>query len=560
MQKIWKFTPSDPGQQERLARDLNIPSIMAQLLINRGLSDPADAESFLRADLSSLGDPFLLPDMGKAVSRIKKAIENKETIAVYGDYDVDGLTSSALLTKALERLGAKKIINYLPNRLEDGYGLSIEGLKKLEEKNINLLISVDCGTNSQEEVKYLEDRGVDVIITDHHQPVEGMVPPAVAVVNPRLAHSLYPFQPLAGVGVVHRLVEALGVVETADLDLVCLGTISDIVPLLGENRILAKHGLLELAHTKRPGLKALIEVSRINTNKMNSGHVGFMIGPRLNAQGRLGSALEALNLLLTADPDEASRLAGDLDKQNRRRQKIESDTLKLVNAQLDREINFNRDGAIVLGGDGWHRGVLGICASRMADRYFRPTILLSFEGDEGRGSGRSVSGFHLYQAIKENAQHLEAFGGHKQACGITLKKEKFEDFREGFNKFARETFTAQRLAPYIDVEFEIKLSDLDERSVEVLEDLEPFGMGNPSPVFASSKLICRSDPITVGRGGIKFWVSDGTITYEALSFKHKEDIPLQLKDKEVDLAYKVNLNDWRGTKEIELRIETFKLS
>ncbi len=418
MRKIWRIKDPDPAIQNELSSALKISKITAQLLANRGISDLREAGSFLQCSLTSCHDPFLLKDMDKAVYRIKQAVSGGEKILVYGDYDVDGMTGVAIIYSALKNLGAN-VSSYIPNRLEEGYGLNSGAVKRAERDGVNLLITVDCGISSFREIEYANSLRMDVIVTDHHEILESRVPAAYAVINPLQEDCKYPFKHLAGVGIAYKLAKAL--YENTPffaedfLDLVSLGTVADIVPLIGENRVLAKHGLGELNKRHRVGLRALMKVGGLEGKDISSGHIGFILGPRINAMGRIGSPQKALELLLSEDEDLALKLAKTLDTENRNRQKIEGKVLDEALSKVEREVNFKHHQVIVLASENWHAGVIGIVASRIADRFYRPTILISMDGKVGKGSGRSVENFHLFEYLLRCKDSLMGFGGHESA-------------------------------------------------------------------------------------------------------------------------------------------------
>jgi len=432
MRKIWRVRDPNIEVQKSFYSELKISQITAQLLSNRGINDPKEAGEFLACSLSSCHDPFLLKDMDKAVGRIRKAISDKERILVYGDYDVDGMTSVAILKQALTKLGAT-VETYIPNRLEEGYGLNTNAIKRALKDGVSLIITVDCGISSFKEIEYAKLSKIDVIVTDHHEIVAKRLPQAYAIINPLQDSCKYPFKHLAGVGLAYKLAKALydGTSFIAEdfLDLVSLGTIADIVPLKGENRILAKHGLDEINRRQRVGIKALTDLAGLSGKDVSSGHIGFILGPRINAMGRVGSPEKALELLLTEDKEEATRLAKMLDTENRNRQKIESKILEEALSKVEREVNFKHHKIIVLASEGWHAGVIGIVASRIADRFHRPAILISLDGKYGKGSGRSVERFNLFDVLIQCKDLLMGFGGHEGACGLTIDKDKVDEFR-----------------------------------------------------------------------------------------------------------------------------------
>jgi single-stranded-DNA-specific exonuclease len=497
-----------------------------------------------------------MKDMDKAVARIRGALKAREKILVYGDYDVDGMTSVALVYSALRSLGAD-VSYYIPNRLEEGYGLNAGAIKRAHKDGVSLLITVDCGITSFREAEIAAHAGIDVIVTDHHEILEGRIPNAFAVVNPLQKDCPYPFKHLAGVGIAYKLVKALyeGTEMFAEdfLDLVSLGTVADIAPLLGENRVLTKHGLGELNRRGRTGLRALMEVSGLNGKDISSGHIGFVLGPRINAMGRTGTPQKALDLLLSEDGDDAIRLARMLDAENRNRQKIEARILEEALAKIEREVNFKSHRVIVLSGEDWHPGVIGIVASRIADRFYRPAIMISLDGRLGKGSGRSIEGFHLFDYLLKCRDHLVGFGGHEAACGITIEKEDIDAFRDRINEEAARDARDTIFSPTVDIDMEIPLCSLSESVIGEMEVLSPFGTENPRPVLASRGLTVKDGPRQIGRNGFKIWVTDGRITCEAVSFG-RDGIEAPGHGAKVDLAYTPSMNDWQGVSSIQLEL------
>jgi single-stranded-DNA-specific exonuclease len=560
LRKIWRIKPSDTSIQNRIASELKVSNITAQLLANRGITDSKSAEDFMGCSLGSCHDPFLMKGMEKAIGRIRKAISVKEKILIYGDYDVDGMTSVAMVYSALKGLGADASY-YIPNRLEEGYGLNTGAIKRAHRDNISLIITVDCGITSFKEIEYASSARIDVIVTDHHEILEGRIPEAYAVINPLQKDCPYPFKHLAGVGIAYKLVKALydGTSFFAEdfLDLVSLGTVADIAPLLGENRTLTKHGLGELNRRGRIGLKALMEVSGLDGKDISSGHIGFVLGPRINAMGRVGSPQKALDLLLSDDSDDALVLAKVLDTENRNRRKIEAKICDEAMLRIEREVNFKNHRVIVLASENWHPGVIGIVASRIADRYYRPAIMISLDGKLGKGSGRSIEHFHLFDYLLRCKDHLVGFGGHEAACGITIDKENIDAFREKINEEAAKDSQEAVFSPKIDIEMDIPLNALSEGLIGEIESLSPFGMENPRPVLASHNLTVKDGPRQIGKNGFKIWVTDGSITCEAVTFG-RDNLDMPKNGASVDIAYTPSINEWQGVRSIQLEMRDIR--
>ena len=470
--------------------------------MRKGFSTTEDVETFLRPRLSSLSDPFLLPKMREAVERILKALDRHERVVLFGDYDVDGVTSIALLAEMLRAYGSSPDL-FLPLRMEEGYGLSPESVERcLEQYHPQLLIAVDCGTSSVAEITDLKKRGVDVIVLDHHEP-KSALPECVAIVNPKIDPDS-PFHYLCSVGIVFKLCHALLKTRPLDgfdlkskLDLVALGTVADIVPLRGENRTFVQRGAIEIARTTRPGLKKLIEVSGVRPPILTE-DIGFRLGPRLNASGRLSNAEKSLQLLLTQDKIEAGSLAELLDKQNRERQDVEKQIFLAADQQIAGEFDPARDAAIVVGARGWHPGVLGIVASRIARKYHRPTIVIGFdETGIGKGSGRSIEGLSLVEALNRCSGHLQKYGGHEMAAGLTIREDKMEKFAAEFRRVARELLSDESLQPRLRLDHELAFADLNGDFLQWHEMLQPFGNGNPAPLFFAREVESVATPRVV---------------------------------------------------------------
>jgi len=556
--KTWNILKADGTLRRRLAAECGITDITAAILANRGITDPAAASDFLNADMADLNDPFMLKDMDRAVQKIGRAVSRGEKIMVYGDYDVDGITAVALLSMVLKGIGANAV-TYIPHRVEEGYGLNRSAVKQAHRKGVSLLITVDCGISGGKEVDYLKSLGISTIVTDHHKIIEGAFPNAAyAVINPLQRGCGYPFKGLAGVGLAYKLAEALtagcGYDVTSHLDLVALGTIQDMVPQTGENRIFVKYGLALMERGSNPGISALIKASGISKRPISFREVAYMLGPRINAAGRIGSADLALRLLVCDDPLRADELASRLNTENRNRQKIEGTILREAMQKVENEINFKNDMVIVLDGDNWHPGVIGIVASRVAERFNRPTIMISFEADLGRGSGRSISNFHLFDALTECRDLLTDFGGHASACGIRITRKMLPDFRRRLNGLVSGALEMDELVPTIDVDAVIPLHKIDERLIGELDRLSPFGPGNPRPVLSSTGLTLKSRPKSIRRDGIKMWVTDGKITCEAVGFGMTHLLEDIIGADRVDMAYTPGLNRWRGLNTLQLEL------
>nr|MBU1327754.1 single-stranded-DNA-specific exonuclease RecJ [Candidatus Omnitrophota bacterium] len=565
--KKWNIKQPDLSRQKYLSDNLLISSIIAQLLINRGMHDVDNIKSFLNSNLSELYNPFLMKGVSEAVSRIRKAIDKKEKILIHGDYDVDGVTATALLFFTLQEFGVEPAY-FIPDRLTEGYGLGSSGVEEAVRIKANLVITVDCGISSHEEVDALNKHGIDVVVTDHHEPPK-ILPNAHATINPHQKGCAYPDKNLSGVSIAFKLCQALSSELNnknfwKHLDLVSLGTISDIAPILGENRILVKEGLKLFKNAgSNKGVKALIEVSGIKKDKIGAFEIGFILGPRINAAGRLGSAGTAVELLLTDDDEKANSLANKLNKANQERQRIEKDTLKEAIFKIEKDINFKDHKVIVLHNENWHAGVMGIVASRISDRFNRPAILISTKDGIGRGSGRSIENFHLFEALSSCEEFLKEYGGHQYACGLTILEKNLAGFIKLINELAVNTMTTEDLIQSLCIDMDIELNMLDYKIAEDIAKLEPFGEGNPEPIFCSRNLRL-AQPLRVLKGEhIKFQVTDGKKNFEAIGFgmARDSDIELALRNNIMfDMAYTVSLNNWQGVSTVQLKIEDIKPS
>lgn len=556
--KKWIIKTPNPRLQVQLSDSLHIHPVVSQLLINRGVKTVKEANDFLTGDFSSLHDPFLLKDMDKAITRLKQAKASKEKVLIFGDYDVDGVTSSAVLAYAFKEFGLDTI-NHIPHRLRDGYGLNHTIAKTAKEKGVTLLVAVDCGVSAVAEVETLRKEGIDVIVVDHHEPLIDQLPGAVAVIDPKRKDCTYPFGSLAAVALAFKLAQALlGPKYKENLDLVALGTIADVVPLYGENRIFVKLGLALIEKTKNFGLKALIKTARIKGKRITPKFVGFILGPRINAMGRIDSAEKSLQLLLTQDEKEAEEIAQTLETNNRQRQATQSTIIEEALRKVEHEVNFKNDRVIVLSAEGWHRGVVGIVASRIADTFYRPSIVLSIEEGIATGSARSIEGFHLFDALTKCAHLLEDFGGHDHAAGLTLRVENIELFKKEMNAIAMAEIKDDDLAPSVSVDCEIPLSSVNMDLVQKAAQLAPFGEENPEPVFCSRSVIVKSPAVVLSRDTLKFWVTDKKNVYSAVGFGMGSYQPLLEMGKPIDIVYSVSIDDWNKEPAVQLELKDIK--
>jgi len=559
--KIWRVKKIDPLLKSILSEKLGVSPIVAQLLINRGIYTVDAARNFLSTDLNAVSRPELLKDIDKAVKRICTALEKQEKILIYGDYDADGITATALLVNFLRRLGGT--VNYfVPHRINEGYGLHLCALDRAKETGHTLVITVDCGISAFDTVKKnLESNGPDIIITDHHEPPE-VLPPALAVINPKRPDCDYPFKELAGVGVAMKLGQAVekATGDTSDLwkdflDLVCLGTVADVVPLKGENRTLVKIGLRALANTTNVGLQALLNASSIKTDQLDTRQVAFAMVPRLNAAGRLGDACLAVDLLLSDDYEEALEITSQLNSSNQRRQKVGSMVLAEAMGILESRPELAEKKVVVLGSETWHPGVIGIVASRIVEKFYRPTLLIALDGDTGKGSARSIPGFHMYKALEHCKDKLSAHGGHALAAGFSLPVDNLEAFREAINNYADTVLTPESMIPDIELDALISLSDINAELIEQLDKLWPYGQGNPYPLFGCHE-VSLLNYRGVGKEGahLKMMVKEGQVTLDGIGF-NLSAYAETLATRDVDLAFIPAVNQWNGRKTLQLEVK-----
>lgn len=553
--KSWQFYEENNELAEEISNKFKISKLLAQILINKNVTKDDEIEVFLNPKRNNFYDPFLMPDMEKAVERIIKAIENKEKVLIYGDYDVDGITSTTVLKKFLEKLGMT-VDYHIPNRLKEGYGLNKEAIEEIAEKGTQLMITVDCGISGVEETEYAKSKGIDVIITDHHEPGEKL-PNAIAVVDAKIKTNRYPFNQLAGVGVVFKLIQALSIRLKLDekeylqyLDLVCLGTISDIVPLVDENRVIAKLGLKLVNVTKNIGLRTLLESAGYTVADSNT--ISFGIAPRVNACGRMGFADQALGLLLSENRNDALELATKLNEYNKERQekekKIFNDALELI------EQDEEKSPAIVLGKEGWHHGVIGIVSSKITEMFFKPSILIGFEGEEGKGSGRSIPGIDLHEALLKCGNNLEKYGGHAMAIGLSLKKENFGEFKKELNEYLA-SLNIGEIKQIIKVDAIADLQSISMKTVEELKLLEPFGEENKMPIFCLKNLkIYSIRALTEGKH-LKLTLRDDNMEIGAIGFNMGEMTnSLKIGDK-VDIIGALEINEYNGYRNIQMNLK-----
>lgn len=551
----------EPAAVATLVSELELPEAIAAILVRRGYADPAAAKDFLRPRLEDLHDPWTLPDMEPAVERISSAIDHGESILVHGDYDVDGVCGTTLLTRALRELGAR-VEPFVPNRLEHGYDFGPAGLGAASARKCSLVLTCDCGIAAHETVAAAGDSGIDVVVSDHHTP-PAELPPALAVLNPHREDSIYPERVLCGAGVAFKLLQALFERHGRTvgdlfkyLDLVGIPTIADLVPLTGENRILARFGLKVLERTPNPGLRALLRVSGLKAGRpMSAGQVAFVIGPRINAVGRMGEAMRGVRLLLTSDEAEAAAIADVLEAENRRRQEVDRATLEEALGMLEESFDPESHRAIVLASQDWHPGVIGIVASRIVERYYRPTVLIALDGDRGRGSGRSIPGFHLYDALRACESHLLQFGGHRAAAGVQISADAVDAFRDSLNAVAHERLTPHDLVPTLRVDHELAMTEVSTQLWRFLKHFGPYGQGNPKPVFLARDVALRGAPELVGADHLRLRIDVGDgATPEAIAFGQASEMEWLNESSRVDLAFQIGVREWQGIEYVQAQV------
>lgn len=552
-----------------------MPKPVAELMLKKGISSPDDIETFFNGSLKALRNPFEISDMEKAAERIAKAVMNHERICIYGDYDVDGVTATALMYIFLMQCGAN-VSYYIPNRLEEGYGLNKEAVKEIAARKTNLIITVDCGISATQEVLEASMQGMDIVITDHHQPSKELPVAAYAIVNPMREDDTYPNKTLAGVGVAFKTVMAIRfVLKKYDffkqevpnirnlLDIVALGTIADVMPLVDENRIFVRHGLeLMSGENVRIGideLKKTVESLAVST-KMKTSNIGFQLAPRINAMGRMASSDKSLKLLVTQNRNEAKQLALELDNENKYRQMIERDILQQTYDLIEKNRYAELRAGLVIASDNWHPGVIGIVASRVVDKYFKPTVVLTEDNGIYKGSARSIPGFHLYEGLSSLSDILISFGGHKYAAGVKLEKKNLEEFRNRFDEVVKYSLKEEDFIPEIYIDAEIDSKDITYEIMQWLEKLEPYGHGNKEPVFFMRNVFKYQVESFVGKdlNHLKCFFEKNGLIFDAIGFNMKEYKSLMAENDKFDILFSLVHNIWKNTKTIQLNLKDIK--
>ena len=556
----WLAPPAtDAAEVARLATVLSLPAVLCQLLVQRGYSDVEAAKRFLRPRLDQLGDPYQLLGMTAAVDRLVRAIRGGEIILVHGDYDVDGMCSAALLTRALRQLGGR-VVPFIPHRLTDGYDLTDAGVQAAVAAKARVVLTADCGTSALPAIASLNAVGIDVIVSDHHLP-GGPLPVCEAILNPKQPGCTSPDKDFAAVGIAFKLAlavtRAMGASENfvfTLLDLVALATVADLAPLRGENRVFVKYGLKLMSETTNPGLRALIRASGLDGKPLTAGRIGFILAPRLNAVGRLGNAMRGVELLLTDDAGEANEIARELEELNQRRQSLDRSTLDEAMRIVD-TVDLDETYGLVIAKQGWHAGVIGIVASRVVEQLSRPVVMVALEGDTGKGSGRSISAFDLHAGLSECREHLVRFGGHRAAAGITVQTELVPLLQTRFNAVARERLTADDLVPEQRIDLEVSVDDLTDDLEKLLQYFEPHGLGNPTPTLALRGARIDSAPKRIGQtDGVRTAVSSDRGAIAAIGWRLGERAKLLDPTQPVDLAFRLDRDDYRGADRLQLNL------
>jgi single-stranded-DNA-specific exonuclease len=543
---------------------LSLPEIVCRLLLIRGYVTAEEAKLFLRPKLDRLHDPFGFLSMDKAVARLARAVREQELVFIHGDYDVDGICSTTILTRVIRGLGGKAM-PFIPRRIEDGYDLSDAGVDAAMAASAQVVVTCDCGTGAVAPVARLCKSGIDVIVTDHHLP-SGDLPDCLAILNPKRSGDGYPDKDLAAVGVTFKLALALarelGASDNfvwAMLDLVALATIADVAPLRGENRVFVRYGLKMLAETRNIGMRALLRASGLDGKQLTAGRIGFILAPRLNAAGRLGHAIRGVELLLTEDEHEANIIARELEELNQRRQDIDRATLEHAREKV-LAMDLDEMFSIVLADDSWHPGVIGIVASRLVEEFGRPAVLIALSGDQGKGSGRSIPKFDLHGALGKARDLLLRYGGHRVAAGVTIARDKVPEFAARFNEIAHSVLTPADLVPEIRVDLEVSIDGMDGRLESLFRHFEPFGIGNPTPVLLARNVVIARPPRSVGKDGLKLVLDTGTGSLDAIGWGLANRVTEFQPGTRVDVAFRLERDDYRGESYLQARVADIRVS
>jgi len=568
---IWEVTEPDPVLVGKISEDLKLPAILAKVLIKRGLTNPVDIMSFLKPSVKSLNDPMLLPDMDKAVNRILTAKELKEKIIIYGDYDVDGITATSILYLFLRSIGLEAVY-YIPDRVDEGYGISEAAVEYLCENFFDLMITVDCGISAKDRVEQIKEslekqgRKMDIIITDHHQPDIDNLPDALALINPHLPYSAYPFDKLCGAGVAFKLVQALcGRLNLGDeyfkyIDLACLGTVADIVELTGENRVIVQIGLRKIQKSPNPGIQALLNVVELKSAGIDAFKLAFILAPRINAAGRMGDASRAVELFTSADPDYTVKLARQLHSDNNLRQKIQTEIYQKAVEIIENDTDCKNQKVIVVSGENWHKGVIGIVASLLAEHYYKPCFVMAVSGDEAVCSARSIDGFNIYDGMDYCRELLVRYGGHEKAGGLTIKVSNMAKFREKINEFADQVLNSSDMQQRLEIDADVRIEEINIDTAKLLMSMAPFGEGNPSPLFRLKEVnILEKARVGSDLSHLKLVLGTEGNSVSAVAFRMGEMEQVLQRNHKIDVVFEISVNEYLGRKNAELFIKYIRM-
>jgi len=568
---IWEVTEPDPVLVGKISEDLKLPAILAKVLIKRGLTNPVDIMSFLKPSVKSLNDPMLLPDMDKAVNRILTAKELKEKIIIYGDYDVDGITATSILYLFLRSIGLEAVY-YIPDRVDEGYGISEAAVEYLCENFFDLMITVDCGISAKDRVEQIKEslekqgRKMDIIITDHHQPDIDNLPDALALINPHLPYSAYPFDKLCGAGVAFKLVQALcGRLNLGDeyfkyIDLACLGTVADIVELTGENRVIVQIGLRKIQKSPNPGIQALLNVVELKSAGIDAFKLAFILAPRINAAGRMGDASRAVELFTSADPDYTVKLARQLHSDNNLRQKIQTEIYQKAVEIIENDPDCKNQKVIVVSGENWHKGVIGIVASLLAEHYYKPCFVMAVSGDEAVCSARSIDGFNIYDGMDYCRELLVRYGGHEKAGGLTIKVSNMAKFREKINEFADQVLNSSDMQQRLEIDADVRIEEINIDTAKLLMSMAPFGEGNPSPLFRLKEVnILEKARVGSDLSHLKLVLGTEGNSVSAVAFRMGEMEQVLQRNHKIDVVIEISVNEYLGRKNAELFIKYIRM-
>jgi len=562
MEKKWEYDEHIPNDMQDLKKEiiheLKCPDLIADLLIKKGFTSLEEIHAFFSPSIENIHDSYLFRDMDKAVERVLRAIEQHEKITIYGDYDVDGTTATALLYLGLKRINAS-IDFYIPHRMIDGYGLSMNGLKQIQYDGTTLIISVDCGINAIQEISEINAMGMEIVVTDHHNP-KAELPAAYAIINPKVESDTYPYKHLAGVGVAYKLL--MGIykrlqIDTPEnilkyLDMVAVGTIADIVPLTGENRIFASIGLQHLIQKCNKGLNALIDIANLNQKELDTTDIVFGLAPRINAAGRMGSASLAVELLIATDEGEGTLLAEQIERLNSLRQQEDQKTFRDACEIIDKKYkNIENTYCMVISSTDWHQGVIGIVASKLVEKYYRPVIMISFKDGIGSGSGRSIADFDLFKALTETEESLNSFGGHKYAVGLTIMQEYIDKFENDLTRYMRHNLNLKQMVPQMHVDRRIELHEINEELLSWIEQFAPFGPENNRPTFLTERVSISNYPYNVGRNHLKLKVMKDGVTLDLIGYNLGDYLPQLRKNAVIDIAYSLEMNKFYNKRTVQ---------